>query len=174
MSDYGLFYKSWKNKIFNYLMRVTGDGSLAGDIMQETFTRHFDHYGETNRDIPLLYRIARNLFMDEMRRGKTRRGVAEEEGEEPSIDQDRRLMIRFEYRRRREDQAGAVLYPFHAGVGNGAGKGIEKDDRQRNTGNGLRCRLGIEQEQNGHEDETAPGADQRAVSPDDKSQGNQP
>jgi RNA polymerase sigma-70 factor, ECF subfamily len=98
MSDYGLFYQSWKSKIFNYLMRVTGDGSLAGDIMQETFTRHFDHYGETNRDIPLLYRIARNLFMDEMRRVKTRRGVAEEEGEEPSIDQDHRLMIRFEYR----------------------------------------------------------------------------
>lgn len=98
MSDYGLFYQSWKNKIFNYLMRVTGDGSLAGDIMQETFTRHFDHYGETNRDIPLLYRIARNLFMDEMRRVKTRRGVVEEEGEEPSIDQDHRLMVRFEYR----------------------------------------------------------------------------
>ncbi|MCK7508902.1 MAG: hypothetical protein MZV70_36005 [Desulfobacterales bacterium] len=56
MSDYGLFYRSWKNKIFNYLMRMTGDGSLAGDIMQETFARHFDHYGEGNRDIPLLYR----------------------------------------------------------------------------------------------------------------------
>ena len=98
MSDYGLFYRSWKSKIFNYLMRLTGDGSLAGDIMQETFTRHFGHYGEDNRDIPLLYRIARNLFLDEMRREKKQRGVAEEAGEEPSIDQDRRLMIRFEYR----------------------------------------------------------------------------
>ena len=98
MSDYGLFYRNWKNKIFNYLMRMTGDGSLAGDIMQEAFTRHLDHYGETNRDIPLLYRIARNLFMDEMRRVKKQRGVTEATGPEPSIDQDHRLMIRSEYR----------------------------------------------------------------------------
>jgi len=98
MSDYGLFYRSWKNKIFNYLMRMTGDGSLAGDIMQETFTRHLHHYGEANRDVPLLYRISRNCFMDEMRRRKEQRGNAEEEVVEPSIDQDRRLMIRSEYR----------------------------------------------------------------------------
>jgi RNA polymerase sigma-70 factor (ECF subfamily) len=98
MSDYGLFYRSWKQKIFNYLMRLTGDGSMAVDIMQETFARHFGHYGEDNHDIPLLYRIARNLFLDEMRRVKKQRGFFEEEGEEPAIDQDRRLMIRSEYR----------------------------------------------------------------------------
>jgi RNA polymerase sigma-70 factor (ECF subfamily) len=98
MSDYGLFYRNWKNKIFNYLMRMTGDGGLAGDIMQETFTRHLDHYGEANRDVPLLYRIARNLFMDEIRRGRKQGGVTEVEGQEPSIDQDHRLMIRSEYR----------------------------------------------------------------------------
>ncbi len=93
MSDYGLFYRNWKSKIFNYLVRMTGDGILAGDIMQETFTRHLGHYGEANRDIPLLYRIARNCFMDEMRRRK-KQGA----GPEPSIDQDHRLMIRSEYR----------------------------------------------------------------------------
>lgn len=98
MSDYGQFYRDWKNKIFNYLMRMTGDGSLAGDIMQETFTRHLGHYGETNRDIPLLYRIARNLFMDEMRRTKKHQDAAETEEEEPSVDQDHRIMIRSEYR----------------------------------------------------------------------------
>ena len=78
------------------------------------------------------------------------------------------------YRCRREEQAGAVLDPFHAGIGDGAGKGIEEDDRQRNAGNGLRCRLGIEQEQDGHKYKAAPGADERAVGPDDKAQGNQP
>ncbi len=98
MSDYGLFYRNWKSRIFNYLIRMTGDGNLAGDIMQETFTRHLSHYGETNRDIQLLYRIARNLFMDEMRRRRKQGGVTEEEGQEPSLDQDHRLMIRSEYR----------------------------------------------------------------------------
>ena len=99
MSDYGLFYRNWKNRIFNYLMRMTGDGSLAGDIMQETFTRHLDHYGQNNREVPLLYGIARNLFMDEMRRGRRRVDAAEAEGHEPAVDQDHRLMVRSEYRR---------------------------------------------------------------------------
>jgi len=98
MDDYGLFYRNWKGKIFNYLMRMAGDGSLAGDIMQETFTRHLGHYGKANRDIPLLYRIARNLFMDEMRRTKKQQDAAESEGQEPSVDQDHQLMIRSEYR----------------------------------------------------------------------------
>jgi len=98
MDNYGLFYRNWKGRIFNYLLRMTGDGNLAGDIMQEAFTRHLSHYGETNRDIPLLYRIARNLFMDEMRRRKKQGVVAEEEGQEPSLDQDHRLMIRSECR----------------------------------------------------------------------------
>jgi len=98
MSDYGLFYRNWKTKIFNYLMRMTGEVSLADDIMQETFIRHLDHYGETNRDIPLLYRIARNLFMDEMRKGKKQGFMTNAEEQESAIDQDHRLMIRSEYR----------------------------------------------------------------------------
>ncbi len=98
MSDYGLFYRNCKSRIFNYLMRMTGDHSLAGDIMQETFTRHLGHYGETNRDIPLLYRISRNCFIDEMRKRKEQRDVAEEELPDASIDQDHQLLIRSEYR----------------------------------------------------------------------------
>ena len=98
MSEYGLFYRNWKNKIFNYLMRMTGDGSLASDIMQETFARHLEHYGQDNREIPLLYGIARNLFTDELRRRK-HEAAGEKEGEEPSLDQDHHLMVRSEYRR---------------------------------------------------------------------------
>lgn len=97
MSEYGLFYRISKNKVFNYLIRLTGDYSLAKDIMQETFTRHIEHYGQGNQDIPLLYRIARNLFMDELRRRK-HYATGETEGEEPYIDQDHRLMVRSEYR----------------------------------------------------------------------------
>ena len=99
MDEYGLFYRNWKGKIFNYLMRLSGDHSLAGEIMQETFTRHLAHYGEANRDIPLLYRIARNLFMDEMRGTRKLQEAAETKGQEPAIDQDHYLMIRSEYRR---------------------------------------------------------------------------
>ena len=98
MSEYGLFYRNWKNKIFNYLIRMTGDGSLANDIMQETFARHLEHYGQGNREIPLLYGIARNLFTDELRRRK-HEGGGKKGDEEPSLDQEHHLMVRSEYRR---------------------------------------------------------------------------
>ncbi|MCG6534934.1 MAG: RNA polymerase sigma factor [Syntrophales bacterium LBB04] len=98
MSEYGLFYRDCRNRIFNYLMRLTGDCSLAGDIMQETFARHLEHYGRENREIPLLYGIARNLFTDELRRRNHEAG-GEKEGEEPSLNPEHRLMVRSEYRR---------------------------------------------------------------------------
>ena len=98
MSEYGLFYRECSKRIFNYLMRLTGDYSLAADIMQETFARHLDHYGKDNREIPLLYGIARNLFTDELRRRK-RDAAGEREGEEPCLDQEHHLMVRSEYRR---------------------------------------------------------------------------
>ena len=66
--------------------------------MQETFARHLEHYGKDNREIPLLYGIARNLFTDELRRRK-HEAAGEKEGEEPSMDQEHRLMVRSEYRR---------------------------------------------------------------------------
>jgi RNA polymerase sigma-70 factor (ECF subfamily) len=98
MSDYGLFYRDSRNRIFNYLMRLTGDYGMAGDIMQETFARHLKHYGQHNGEIPLLYRIARNLFTDELRKRK-HETVGETGGEETSLDQEHRLMVRSEYRR---------------------------------------------------------------------------
>jgi RNA polymerase sigma-70 factor, ECF subfamily len=98
MSEYGLFYRNCRNRIFNYLMRLTGDYSLAGDIMQETFARHLKHYGEHNGEIPLLYGIARNLVTDEARR-RSHEAAGEKRGEEPCLDQEHCLMVRSEYRR---------------------------------------------------------------------------
>lgn len=98
MSEYGLFYKKWKNKIFNYLMRMTGDRNLANDIMQEAFARHLEHYGPHNREIPLLYGIARNLYRDELRRRK-HEAAGEKGSKEPFLDQDHQLTVRSEYRR---------------------------------------------------------------------------
>lgn len=98
MSEYDLFYRDCRNRIFSYLVRMTGDYGLAADILQETFARHLERYRGENRSLFLLYRIARNLFLDEMRRRK-RRPAADEDGEEVDADQERRLMIRSEYRR---------------------------------------------------------------------------
>jgi RNA polymerase sigma-70 factor (ECF subfamily) len=42
------FYHKYKNKLFAYLMRNSGDYDLAGDIIQESFTRYLEKYGGEN------------------------------------------------------------------------------------------------------------------------------
>jgi len=97
MNKPGRFYENHKDKLFSYLMRMTGDYHLSGDIMQESFVRYLEHYGQ--EDTPsLLYTIARNTFFDHVRRQK-RSALIENDQRESYIDQDRVLMAREEYRR---------------------------------------------------------------------------
>ena len=66
-----MFYKSSKDGLFAYLLRMTGDYHLACDLVQESFARYLRRYsniGETSRS--LLYTIARNAAMDAFRRPK--------------------------------------------------------------------------------------------------------
>ena len=45
--------------LFTYLMRMTGDYYLAGDIMQESFTRYLERYPKQVPNASLLFTIAR-------------------------------------------------------------------------------------------------------------------
>ena len=49
-------------------MRSTGDYYLSGDILQESFTRYLEKYGEEEPNPALLYTIARNAVVDGHRR----------------------------------------------------------------------------------------------------------
>jgi len=91
------FYRAHTNKLFSYLMRLTGDYHLSSDIMQETFARYFNRYrGEQN--VPLLYRIAKNALLDCIRKRK-REALLEEDHPDRSINQEQAVMVREEYRR---------------------------------------------------------------------------
>ena len=97
MNNAATFYKNHKDKIFAYLMRMTGDYHLSGDIMQESFVRYLKHYGQ--EDTPsLLYAIARNTFFDHIRREK-RSSLVESRQDESYVDHERVLIVREEYRR---------------------------------------------------------------------------
>ena len=98
MDKYAAFYEERKGKLFAYLIRVTGDYYLSGDIMQESFTRLLERYSQEERSVPLLYAIARNLVLDSARR---QAGTVHLEGEQSdrSVDHERLLMAREEYRR---------------------------------------------------------------------------
>ena len=61
-------YQDHSERLFNYLLRMTGDYDLSRDIMQESFARCLEHYGTCIENVSLLYRIARNLVVDHMRK----------------------------------------------------------------------------------------------------------
>ena len=65
---YKKFYSEYKNKLFSYLLYKSGDHDVSRDIMQESFTRHFQHYGQEAVISPaLLFTIARNALADHFR-----------------------------------------------------------------------------------------------------------
>jgi RNA polymerase sigma-70 factor (ECF subfamily) len=62
-----------RDRLFAYLLRMTGSRDMAHDILQESITRCFEHY--RNRDIApaLLFTVARNAYIDHVR--KTSRNI---------------------------------------------------------------------------------------------------
>ncbi len=94
------FYFDHKDKLFNYLMRMTGDYDLAKDIMQESFTRILEHYSRKPKSVSLLYKIARNTLLDSLR--KKRRECQtdlNEEDEYQTGNQEQAFLIREDYQR---------------------------------------------------------------------------
>jgi RNA polymerase sigma-70 factor (ECF subfamily) len=82
---------------FAYLMRSTGDYFLAGDIMQESFTRYLERYGNDSQNAALLYTIGRNLIYDNARKQKRNSQLQIDRGN-PVDDPEHYLMVREEYR----------------------------------------------------------------------------
>ena len=59
------------DKVYRYCYFKLGNSSIAEDITQETFLRCLDRgYDICGRDERIVYTIAKNLCIDEFRRGK--------------------------------------------------------------------------------------------------------
>ena len=97
MDNYRAFYQKYKEKLFSYLMRMTGDYFLSSDILQESFTKFLEHYGADNNSVSLLYAIARNSVVDNARK-KRRMEALDEQMIHSREDQERLYMLREEYR----------------------------------------------------------------------------
>jgi len=68
VNDYGLFYKENKERLYAYLLRMTGERQLALDLVQESFVRYLGRYGRREYNKALLYTIGRNAALDAFRR----------------------------------------------------------------------------------------------------------
>lgn len=66
----------YKRPLFHFVLRLVGERSRAEDLLQEAFLRMVEHAASFEGTASLktwLYRIARNLCVDELRRRKHRK-----------------------------------------------------------------------------------------------------
>ena len=92
------FYRSNKDRLFGYLLRMTGDYHLSADLMQDSFTRYFERYKDKDASVSLLFTIGRNLLFDNFR-GKDTHKSYEEGRHGFGLDQEQVFLVREEYRR---------------------------------------------------------------------------
>lgn len=98
MEQFRRFYQKYRESFFAYLVRFTGNCDLAGEIMQESFTRYLERYGHLPPEPRLLYAIGRNAALDAFRRNR-RMTFINEETPDPDCDQEKRLVVKQTYRR---------------------------------------------------------------------------
>lgn len=98
MDNFQDFYKKQKDKLFSYLMRITGDYYLSMDIMQESFLRCLDKYKNKTVNISLLYTIARNVMIDHNRKNVRKRDY-EKDAIDHQVNQEDNYQVREEYKK---------------------------------------------------------------------------
>jgi len=80
-----ILFERYHVKVFNFLLRMTGDRTLSEDLTQEVFFRMLKYrhtYRESRRFTTWMFQIARNVFLDHLR--KTHPEVAAESAPEPA------------------------------------------------------------------------------------------
>jgi RNA polymerase sigma-70 factor (ECF subfamily) len=98
VTEFGTLYQDHRERLFHYLLRMTGDYDLSRDIMQESFTRCLARYGDRIDNIALLYKVARNLVIDHKRKSDRNESLKEQNTVDP-IALDQQFLVREEYRK---------------------------------------------------------------------------
>lgn len=73
---WGEIYSRYERRLFSYLVRLCGSQDVAEEIFQETFFQMYrkrELFDEKYKLAPWLYRIATNLWRDELRKRAVRR-----------------------------------------------------------------------------------------------------
>jgi RNA polymerase sigma-70 factor (ECF subfamily) len=100
MNRFRQFYTDYRDKLFGYLLRKTGNTHTAADLAQESFTLYMERYPNHEQSPALLFTIGRNLFYDQMRQGS--RIIAHEDIVQGTVaDQEETYIAR--------EQAGKIL-----------------------------------------------------------------
>lgn len=94
MKEFGFFYEQYRDRIFAFLLRRSGDRELSEDLTQESFVRHLKRYGGRTVSPYLLYTIARNALVDHRRARKTEMPLPDEVGDGAGGDAESLFLAR--------------------------------------------------------------------------------
>jgi RNA polymerase sigma factor (sigma-70 family) len=98
IKKYRRFYEEYKTKLFRYLLFRCGDYELSRDIMQESFTRHYQHSRNSPDVSPaFLFTIARNALVD-YQRHENNYTLIQDYAPQPSSNLEADLIMREECR----------------------------------------------------------------------------
>jgi RNA polymerase sigma-70 factor (ECF subfamily) len=86
-----------RERLFHYLLRMTGNYDLSRDLMQECALRCLERYGDRIDTAALLYRVARNLVVDHVRRNARMTPLGDQPVADPGC-METQLMVRETYR----------------------------------------------------------------------------
>jgi len=98
VKTYKTFYLENKDKLFAYLIRLTGDYQLSIDAMQESFTRLLSCYGPHEQSVALLFKIARNAAIDDTRKSQRLR-CTEDSQQCDGCNPENMVLVRETYRK---------------------------------------------------------------------------
>lgn len=98
MTPYTHIYERYRTGLYYYLLKGSGNRELAADLVQEAFVRCMASYDAGEVTASLLYRIARNLLLDVVRKEGRVRWEAEVD-DVSADDPERQLLLDEEMRR---------------------------------------------------------------------------
>ncbi|MDP3939138.1 MAG: RNA polymerase sigma factor [Deltaproteobacteria bacterium] len=87
LQAFGDLYARYERRLYNYLLRLSGERHTAADLVQDTFLRLHRERGRYRTGAsfrPWVYTIATNLWRDERRRRVTSARALEREAPDPA------------------------------------------------------------------------------------------
>jgi RNA polymerase sigma-70 factor (ECF subfamily) len=114
--SFRIFYERSAPRLFAYLLRVSGERSVAEDLLQEAYCRFLSSkFPETDEasQRSYLFRIATNLMRDRWRRHREEpmpEGLPEPTSGHPTIDQQLEMRQAFQQLKARERQLLWLAY----------------------------------------------------------------